>query len=168
MSLAGTVFIGLRALVYAAAFLGFWFWLAWWAHLRTGRLGVFLPGWTRGLGVPLMVVGGGLVLVSLSTFVVRGRGTPAPFDAPREFVATGPYRWIRNPMYVGAFLLLAGYALSAGSLEAIPVAFAMLGAAHLFAVLYEEPTLRRRFGASYEAYAQRTPRWIPRLRGPLG
>lgn len=168
MSLAGTVFIGLRALVYAAVFLGVWFWLAWWAHLRTGWLGVPIPGWTRAFWIPFVLIGAGLVLASVLVFVVRGRGTPAPFDAPREFVAAGPYRWVRNPMYVGAFLLLVGYALCAGSFEALPVAFAMLGAAHLFTVLYEEPTLRRRFGASYEAYARRTPRWIPRLRGPHG
>jgi protein-S-isoprenylcysteine O-methyltransferase Ste14 len=65
-------------------------------------------------------------------------------------------------MYVGAFLLLAGYALCTSSVLALLVALLMLVAAHLFAVLYEEPTLRRRFGASYEAYARSTPRWLPR------
>lgn len=162
MSRIGTAFTALRAIVYMTVFLGLWLWLAWRAHLETGRLGVLLPGWTRGPGIALMAIGGALALTCVATFVVRGRGTPAPFDAPREFVASGPYRWVRNPMYIGAFLLLAGYALCAGSVEALLVAFGMLAAAHLFTVLYEEPTLRRRFGASYEAYSRSTPRWIPR------
>jgi protein-S-isoprenylcysteine O-methyltransferase Ste14 len=65
-------------------------------------------------------------------------------------------------MYIGAFLLLAGYALCAVSFAALLVAFAMLGAAHLFVVLYEEPAVERRFGESYRAYRSTTPRWIPR------
>lgn len=162
MSGVGTAFTALRAVVYAIVFLGAWLWLAWRAHLETGRLGVPLPDWTRAPGILLMGIGAGLALACVATFVVRGRGTPAPFDAPREFVASGPYRWVRNPMYMGGFLLLAGYALCAGSAEALLVALGMLGAAHLFAVLYEEPALRRRFGATYEAYFQSTPRWLPR------
>jgi protein-S-isoprenylcysteine O-methyltransferase Ste14 len=158
----GTAFIAIRAAVYATAFFLLWGGLAWWAHLENDRLGVWLPGWTAGPGIALMVIGAGLVLASLATFVVRGRGTPAPFDPPRLFVASGPYRWVRNPMYVGAFLFLAGYALCTSSVLALLVALLMLVAAHLFAVLYEEPTLRRRFGASYEAYARSTPRWLPR------
>ncbi|MGH7589171.1 MAG: methyltransferase family protein [Gemmatimonadota bacterium] len=162
MSRIGTVFIGLRAILYTTVFLGLWLWLAWWAHLENNRLGIWLPGWTAGPGVALMVIGAALALTCVATFVVRGRGTPAPFDAPREFVASGPYRWVRNPMYIGGFLLLAGYALCAISVAALLVAFGMLGAAHLFAVLYEEPALRRRFGASYEEYRRTTPRWLPR------
>ena len=158
----GTAFIALRAFVYACLFLGGWLWLAWWAHLQDGRLGVRLPGWTGGPGIALMVIGAVLAAACVATFVVRGRGTPAPFDAPRVFVAGGPYRWVRNPMYIGGFLLLLGYALCAGSAAALLVALTMLVTVHLVAVLYEEPNLRRRFGASYEAYTRSTPRWIPR------
>ena len=109
-----------------------------------------------------MVVGAALTMASVATFVVRGEGTPAPFDPPRAFVASGPYRWVRNPMYVGAFLLLAGYALCAASVAALLVAFAMLGAAMVFVLVYEERSLERRFGESYRAYRRATPRWIPR------
>ncbi len=161
---AGTAFIALRAAVYAVFFFLLWGWLAWWAHLQNHRLGVWLPGWMAGPGIALMAIGAGLVVASVATFVVRGRGTPAPFDPPREFVATGPYRWVRNPMYIGGFLLLAGYALCASSVASLLVALAMLAAVHLFAVLYEEPSLRRRFGASYDAYVRSTPRWLPRPR----
>ncbi|MGH7571841.1 MAG: methyltransferase family protein [Gemmatimonadota bacterium] len=158
----GTAFIALRAAVYAVVFFLFWGWLAWWAHLNDGPLGVRLPDWMAGPGIAVMAVGAVLAFASLATFVVRGRGTPAPFDPPRRFVASGPYRWVRNPMYIGGFLLLAGYAMCAGSVGALLVAFAMLGAAHLFSVLYEEPSLRRRFDNSYEAYVRSTPRWLPR------
>jgi protein-S-isoprenylcysteine O-methyltransferase Ste14 len=168
LSRIGTAFIGLRAILYTTVFLGLWLWLAWWAHLENDRLGIWLPGWTAGPGIALMVIGAALALASVATFVVRGRGTPAPFDAPREFVATGPYRWVRNPMYIGAFLLLAGYALCTSSGAALLIAFGMLGAAHLFTVLYEEPALRRRFGASYEEYRRTTPRWLPRPPGRPG
>ena len=154
--------VAARALVYGSAFLGLWGWLAYEAHLRDVPFGFPLPGWVAPIGLALMPVGALLTLVSVATFVVRGRGTPAPFDPPREFVASGPYRWVRNPMYVGAFLLFVGYALCAVSFAALLVPLGMLVAAHLFVVLYEEPTLERRFGESYGRYRRATPRWIPR------
>jgi protein-S-isoprenylcysteine O-methyltransferase Ste14 len=157
----GTLWIALRALVYATGFVLLWGWLAYQAHLQDDRLGVTLPEWTRGPGIVFMIGGVLLVLACLATFVIRGRGTPAPFDAPRNFVASGPYQWVRNPMYIGAFAVLVGYALCAGSMAALLVAFAMLAAAHLFVVLYEEPALERRFGESYEAYRRTTRRWLP-------
>jgi len=158
----GTLWIALRALVYATGFVLLWGWLAYQAHLQDYRLGVWLPEWMAAPGVLLMIVGAMLVLACIATFVVRGRGTPAPFDAPRKFVASGPYRWVRNPMYIGGFTVLLGYALCAGSLGALAVAFAMLGLVHLFVIFYEEPTLDRQFGESYEAYRRTTRRWLPR------
>ena len=161
MSRASTLWTAARALVYAAAFAALWGWLAHEAHLRDVPFGFPLPGWVEPLGLPLMMLGAVIDIACIATFVVRGRGTPAPFDAPREFVASGPYRWVRNPMYLGFFLILAGYALCAVSFAALLVAFGMLAAAHLFTVLYEEPALERRFGDSYRVYRSRTRRWIP-------
>lgn len=162
MSGLASVWIAARALFYASLFLGAWAWLAYEAHLRDDPFGVPLPYWLAPLGIALMIVGAALTAACLATFVVRGRGTPAPFDPPRAFVASGPYRWVRNPMYIGAFLLLAGYALCAVSFAALLVAFAMLGVAVLVVLVYEEPSLERRFGESYRAYRRATPRWIPR------
>jgi protein-S-isoprenylcysteine O-methyltransferase Ste14 len=156
-----TLWIALRAALYTTGFIFLWGWLAYRAHLQDGRLGLTLPEWLAPFGIGLMAVGAVIALACIATFVVRGRGTPAPFDAPRAFVASGPYRWVRNPMYVGGFLILAGYALCAGSVAALGVAFGMLLAAHLFVLLYEEPTLERRFGDSYRAYRRSTRRWIP-------
>ncbi|CAN5874158.1 isoprenylcysteine carboxylmethyltransferase family protein [soil metagenome] len=162
MSLGASIWTAVRALIYAVAFLGLWAWLAYEAHLRDVPFGFPLPAWLAPFGIALMVAGAALTVACLATFVVRGRGTPAPFDPPRSFVASGPYAWMRNPMYLGAFLLLAGYALCAASFAALLVAFALLAAAWLFVRVYEEPSLERRFGESYRAYRRVTPRWIPR------
>ena len=156
------VWTGFRALVYASGFVALWGWLAYEAHLRDASFGIPLPAWMAPLGIALMVAGGVLALACVATFVIRGRGTPAPFDPPREFVASGPYARVRNPMYIGGFLVLAGYALCAMSVAALVVAFAMLAAAHVFVILYEEPNLEQRFGESYREYRRTTPRWIPR------
>jgi protein-S-isoprenylcysteine O-methyltransferase Ste14 len=99
-------------------------------------------------------------------FVVAGRGTPAVFDAPRQLVVRGPYRWVRNPMYIGAGLVLAGVALYYESLGLAIYAAGFLLLGSLVVIFYEEPTLRRTFGEEYEAYCARTPRWFPRARAP--
>jgi protein-S-isoprenylcysteine O-methyltransferase Ste14 len=157
-----TIWIAIRAVVYASGFIVLWAWLAYWAHLQDPPLGLWLPEWLKPVGVALMALGLVLALSCVATFVVRGRGTPAPFDAPRVFVASGPYRWVRNPMYIGAFLALVGYALCAASVPVLGLALVMILAAHTFVLLYEEPTLEARFGESYLAYKRATPRWIPR------
>ena len=157
-----TLWIALRAAVYASVFVAVWLWLAYQAHLRPDPAGVSLPGWVSPLGVALMVAGAAVALGSIITFVVRGRGTPLPIDAPRAFVASGPYRWVRNPMYVGMIAFLTGYALCAVSVTALAVPFAMLLLTHLLVLFYEEPSLERRFGESYLAYKRSTPRWLPR------
>jgi protein-S-isoprenylcysteine O-methyltransferase Ste14 len=156
-----TLWTAVRAVVYAAAFTALWAWIAYEAHLRPDPAGLSLPGWSAPLGIALMIAGGLLALWCIAVFVVRGRGTPAPFDAPRAFVANGPYRWVRNPMYLGAFLLLVGYALCALSITALLVPLGMLALAHLFVLAYEEPALEARFGDSYRAYKRGTRRWLP-------
>jgi len=116
------------------------------------------------LAFPLWGVGGVILLWSFWNFLKEGRGTPAPMDPPRELVAVGFYRYVRNPMYVGIFLLLLGHFLWFKFLWLIvylAIAFLIV---HLFVTLYEEPTLKRKFGAAYEEYLQRVPRWIPRFR----
>jgi len=102
------------------------------------------------------------VLSCVGWFVVAGRGTPAPFDPPRSFVPGGPYRWVRNPMYLGALLVLIGFGLWHASLSMVLLALPALALAHLFVVLYEEPTLRRRFGMPYVAYLALVNRWVPK------
>ncbi len=109
-----------------------------------------------------MIFGGILVLCCAAWFVAVGRGTPAPFDAPRTFVAQGPYRWVRNPMYLGALLVLVSFGLWHHSVSMILLAVPAAVLAHLFVVFYEETTLRRRFGLPYVAYLALVNRWVPK------
>lgn len=95
-------------------------------------------------------------------FVRRGRGTPIPIDPPAEFVAAGLFRRVRNPMYVGALLVLLAEALFFRSGWLLAYAVALWAALHAFVVLVEEPQLARRFGDSYRAYCAAVPRWLPR------
>jgi protein-S-isoprenylcysteine O-methyltransferase Ste14 len=156
-----TLFIGLRALVFMSGFILAATWLVLAIRPLDRYFGWAPPAWLA-FAAPLLVLpGAALVVASGGFFVVRGRGTPALFDPPRQFVATGPYRLVRNPMYVGALLLLAGFALlwrSATLLLAIPVVF---GGAHLLVTLYEEPVLHGKFGAAYENYCHDVSRWLP-------
>jgi hypothetical protein len=98
----------------------------------------------------------------IALFVLRGRGTPAIFDAPRIFVAVGPYRYVRNPMYLSAIAIFCGFGLYVRSLAVLIFAAAWFLLIHTFVLFIEEPGLRRRFGRTYTDYCQRVPRWVPR------
>jgi protein-S-isoprenylcysteine O-methyltransferase Ste14 len=116
------------------------------------------------LAIPLWLIGGLTVLWCFWDFTFNGRGTPAPVDPPKELVVTGLYRYVRNPIYVGVLSIFLGHFLWFGYWALlIYTVFAFIGV-HFFVVLYEEPTLKRKFGAAYEEYLKRVPRWIPRFR----
>ncbi|HUI06459.1 MAG TPA: isoprenylcysteine carboxylmethyltransferase family protein [Verrucomicrobiae bacterium] len=147
-----TLFIGL-VLIFVPARL-----LAWSGIVRPATLGA-----PQVAGMIIGTAGGVLALWCVSTFARIGKGTPAPFDPPRRLVVRGPYRFVRNPMYIGAVLALAGAALFYGSAPVLAYAVVFLVASHVFVVRYEEPTLRRTFGEEYEAYCRRVRRWWPRM-----
>ena len=157
-----TFFVALRALVFVVAFVFLWSWLALGVRTFDHTIGILLPAWTRIPGMVLMGAGGILALVCVGLFIVCGRGTPAIFDAPRAFVAVGPYRYVRNPMYIGALMVLTGFGLSERSLSIIVFSLLWLIIIQLFVVYFEEPGLKERFGASYGEYCKAVPRWIPR------
>ncbi|HEV8580282.1 MAG TPA: isoprenylcysteine carboxylmethyltransferase family protein [Thermoanaerobaculia bacterium] len=152
----------IRAIVYAALFIGFV--LVFLPAQVLSAAGVTPPAWFGPAQLAGMVVaafGAAVAIWCILTFALVGRGTPAPFDPPWRLVARGPYRYVRNPMYLGAGLALAGAALfyQSGALWAYAGGFLVL--MHLFVVLYEEPTLRRTFGDDYAAYCRRVHRWWP-------
>lgn len=157
----------IRALTYAAIFVAFVLValpaevLEWSGVERPPTLGPAQLG-----GGVLVAVGGALALWCVLTFALRGHGTPAPFDPPRRLVVSGPYRFVRNPMYLGAAVALSGAALFYRSLALLAFTAGFLGVAHAFVVLYEEPALARAFGAEYDAYRSRVRRWRPTWRGP--
>jgi protein-S-isoprenylcysteine O-methyltransferase Ste14 len=107
--------------------------------------------WGVGLAVSAWVV---------VAFATRGKGTPAPNAPTTELVQSGLYRYSRNPMYVGALLIALGYPLWFQSLALVLYWFALLLFFHVLVVVYEEPSLERRFGQAWTAYRSRVPRWL--------
>lgn len=156
-------FLVIRSLVYASAFLWLWTWVARLLRRFDSFFGGPLPVWTETLGYGGLVLGAGLVVWCIGAFTVQGRGTPAIFDSPRRLVGVGPYRYIRNPMYIGGALLLMGFGCLLRSPSILVFVSIWWLLFHLFVVLYEEHTLRAKFGPDYEEYCRRTPRWIPRF-----
>ena len=98
-------------------------------------------------------------------FAIRGKGTPLPLDPPKKLVVEGPYRVVRNPMYWGVGSVILGEAVVFHSSALAELAAAFAVGVTLFVLLYEEPALRQKFGAEFEEYCRRVPRWLPRLRG---
>jgi protein-S-isoprenylcysteine O-methyltransferase Ste14 len=157
------VFILIRALVYASLFIGLLLvalpgrLLAWSGIAAPARFGPYQVA-----GIIVAAAGAVLAIGCVLTFALRGRGTPAPFDPPRRLVVTGPYRFLRNPMYAGAWAALLGAAVYYGSWALTAYAVAFLAALALFVRFCEEPVLRRTFGVEYDAYCRRVGRWWPR------
>ena len=156
------MFIFARAITYATLFIGFLLvflparLLTWSGIVRSASIGA-----AQVAGAVVGASGVVLALWCIITFVVTGRGTPAPFDPPRRLVDAGPYRLVRNPMYIGAGLALAGAALFYQSWALLAYCAVFVLVMHLFVVLYEEPTLRATFGAPYVSYSERVRRWWP-------
>src|SRR5207248_4854486 len=94
------------------------------------------------------------------TFI--GKGTPAPIDAPKVLVKEGPYRWVRNPMYIAVLSVVIGEAILFRSFLLAGYALLVAVVVHMFVVFVEEPSLRSQFGESYETYLRTVPRWLPR------
>jgi protein-S-isoprenylcysteine O-methyltransferase Ste14 len=156
----------LRTLVFTVFVPGFWtvlvpYWLVGqWPRLDLRREGV--------AGCALVVAGVALYLMcAFWGFALRGKGTPAPIDAPKKLVVEGPYRIVRNPMYWSVAMVMLGEALVFRSVALAEVAGAFFACTMLFVLVYEEPVLRTKFGAEYEEYCRRVPRWIPRFRDKL-
>ena len=158
------MFVLVRALTYAVLFIGFLLiylparLLAWSGILRPAAMEL-----QQVAGMVIGAAGAAVALWCIFTFASIGRGTPAPFDPPRRLVIQGPYRFVRNPMYIGSVLALSGAALFYESLPLLGYAGLFLLATHFFVVWYEEPALRRTFGQEYEAYCQQVRRWWPRV-----
>jgi protein-S-isoprenylcysteine O-methyltransferase Ste14 len=116
------------------------------------------------LALPLWLIGSLVVLWCFWDFTFKGRGTPMPIDPPRELVVTGFYRYVRNPIYVGVLAIFLGHFLWLGYWALLIYTVLAIIGVHFFIILYEEPTLKRKFGASYEEYLKKVPRWMPKIR----
>ena len=152
-----------RAITYSTLFIGLV--LVFLPAQVLSRAGVARPpGWgaPQVAGTIMGAAGAAVAVWCILTFALVGRGTPAPFDPPRRLVVRGPYTHVRNPMYLGAGLALAGAALfyESAALWAYAAGFLLL--MHAFVTVYEEPTLRRTFGEDYAAYCRQVRRWWPK------
>lgn len=112
------------------------------------------------LGALLIVAGWAVLLWCAREFAMRGRGTPGPWDAPRELVITGLYRHTRNPMYVAVLAAILGQAIWFHSKQVCWYALIVAVVFQLWVVSYEEPALERAFGARYTEYRRRVRRWF--------
>ena len=152
-----------------------------WSIFVPGTITVLVPYWLLSTGSTSFPVGLsavrliGLLVLAFAfmiyvwcawNFTFVGKGTPAPFDPPQKLVVKGPYQFVRNPMYVFVALALIGEAILFGTPVLIIYAGLAVIFCHLWVVYYEEPTLRRKFGESYERYSSRVSRWLPRLPPP--
>ena len=131
--------------------------------LTRDRTPVGGPVWP--LAMAVLVVGALVYAWCVWDFATFGRGTPAPIDAPTRLVVRGLYGLTRNPMYVGVLSVIVGWALVFRSLVLGAYAMAVWCCFQSFIVFYEEPHLRRVFGAEYRSYCARVGRWLPRLGG---
>lgn len=140
-----------------------------------GTVAVLIPVWLAGglrwpengaaswFGAIVVVCGAAMYFRCAWEFAVHGLGTPAPIAPTKFLVTTALHRYVRNPMYISVALVIVGQAALFRSLSLFLYAAAMLFIAHIFVVFYEEPTLRRQLGESYELYVRSVPRWIPKL-----
>ena len=114
-------------------------------------------------GLVIVAAGVALLAMCIFEFAHTGRGTLSPADPPRHLVTRGLYRYVRNPMYLSVALILSGEALLVRSLPLtlyLAVWFLIVNA---FVLAYEEPALQGQFGAEYDEYRRRVPRWSPHI-----
>jgi protein-S-isoprenylcysteine O-methyltransferase Ste14 len=120
--------------------------------------------------VPVTIVAGVLVLggiaLLLDAFVrfARADGTPAPPAPTAHLVVVGPYRFVRNPMYLGVLAIILGQALLFGSWGVLVYGAITFAVVVAFVRGYEEPTLAETYGEEYATYRENVRAWIPRLR----
>jgi protein-S-isoprenylcysteine O-methyltransferase Ste14/pimeloyl-ACP methyl ester carboxylesterase len=123
-----------------------------WPRVRVGTF--------NALALVFLVPGITLLLWCVRDFFVAGKGTLAPWDPPRNLVSSGPFRYSRNPMYVGVSLILWGWAIAFGSWALVLYALIVMLAFHVRVLLNEEPYLARTHGRRWDDYRARVPRWL--------
>ncbi len=116
----------------------------------------------RLVGLTIFALGLGSYLYCSIWLIFHGRGPHVEFDPPKVFVATGPYRWVRNPVVITLIATVLGEAVYLGSPGVFALVAIGLPIAHYQVTRIEEPRLRQRFGESYSEYCRTVPRWVPR------
>jgi protein-S-isoprenylcysteine O-methyltransferase Ste14 len=155
--------LALRSLLWTILLPGFFAGYLPWRFFGLGRSQF---GWFDAvslLGLLAIAIGVVLLGACIVEFARSGKGTLSPVDPPRHLVVQGLYRYVRNPMYLSVTTIVLGEALLMRS-RALAIYWAIwFLVANLFVMGYEEPTLRRRFGPSYDEYTRQVGRWIPKI-----
>ena len=137
---------------------------------------VYLPWWMTHFQIPKeepawqeviagAMIAAGLIPLSASIFrfIAVGRGTLVPAVPTERLVVSGLYRYVRNPMYLGALTTVAGETVLFATRQMVNYLIVVFILMHLFVILYEEPTLAHRYLEDYPRYKRNVPRWLPRL-----
>ena len=112
-------------------------------------------------GVALTLIVGGLLLDGMAAGLFRRRGTAVePWKPSTVLINEGPYRFSRNPIYVGFAITYAGLAIAMDSWVALLLLFPCLVVVDRFVIQREERYLAAKFGAGYEAYRAQVRRWL--------
>jgi protein-S-isoprenylcysteine O-methyltransferase Ste14 len=139
-------------------------WLAGYLRPLDASLGLELPAWVETIGAAVLFVGAGGVLACGMMLSTCGIGTLRGKERllPKDFLTSGPFKFVRNPMSLASVVLMVGIALWHRSTLALVIAAGLFFIFHVFVVFVEEPGLEKRFGDSYREYQRQVPRWIPR------
>ena len=156
-----------RSLLWAALLPGFFAGYLPWRYFGLRDVEINLANPVTLAGVATMTIGVTLLAWCIWEFARSGRGTLSPVDPPRTLVVQGLYQYVRNPMYLSVTTIVLGEVLLTRSPALFVYWVIWFTAVNVFVIGYEEPTLRRQFGAPYERYTQEVRRWVPRLR-PAG
>jgi protein-S-isoprenylcysteine O-methyltransferase Ste14 len=116
------------------------------------------------IGLIIILAGLSMLIHAVSIIIKIGKGTLAPWLPARKLVVTGMYRYVRNPMIIGVLIALAGESIALMSLKIFIWAVIFFTLNHLFFIIYEEPTLKKKFGDEYHEYKRNVPRWLPRVK----
>ena len=161
---SSTVWLAMRSIAWAIVLPGLFAGYVPWRFFGLAQVHLTLSDPLHLPGLISIGLGAALLATCIWEFAHSGRGTLAPLDPPTQLVVRGLYRYVRNPMYLSVTVVVFGEVLLSGSRALLLYWAIWFVAVNLFVIGYEEPTLRHRFGASYERYSQTVGRWIPRFR----
>ena len=158
-----SVWLALRSLLWTVLLPGFFAGYVPWRFFGLDWPGLQVFSLASILGLLCIGLGAGLLAACIVEFARSGRGTLSPVDPPQHLVVRGLYRYVRNPMYLSVTAIVLGEALLTRSAALTAYWAIWFACANLFVIGYEEPSLRLRFGASYDGYTQQVGRWLPRF-----
>jgi len=119
-----------------------------------------LPIAIRYLGILPLIIGFGFFVWTQFLFDRKGKGTLAPWDAPKKLVISGPYKYSRNPMILAVLIIVGSQALVFQSLSVFIWCLLFFIITTIYFIYQEEPALEQKFGEEYTRYKRTVRRWF--------